>query len=113
MAFSRIFDGKATLDELERACETMQRVKMANLLSIQGRNAQLDDGTKLKVNVAQFDPKDRRSEVRDDLKLVKKTDASPAFLAQMAAEGRAPVNGDMNAIVENNAETILAFAKKT
>ena len=111
MAFSRNFDGKATLDELERALETMQRVKVANLLTIQGRNAEFDDGTQMKVNVAQFDPKDNRSEVHDDLKLVKKADATPAFMSQMAAQGRAPVGGDMNVFIENEAETILVFGK--
>ena len=113
MAFSRIFDGKATLDELERACETMQVLKMSNLLSIQGRDAELNDGTKLKVNVVQFEPQDRRRDVIDDLKLVKKADATVAFIAQMAAEGRAPIGGDMNVFLESKAETILVFGKKT
>ncbi|MBD0324828.1 MAG: hypothetical protein ICV68_00265 [Pyrinomonadaceae bacterium] len=113
MAFSRIFDGKATLEELERALENMQKLKMANLLTVQGRNAQLDDGTKMNVNVAQFDPQDRRSQVHDDIKMVKKEDASVAFRAQMAAEGRAPVGGDMNVFVENKTVTILVFGKTT
>ena len=113
MSFTRNFDGKATLEELERALETKQRVKTANLLSIQGRNAQLDDGTKLKVNVAEFDPQDAISKVHDDLKLVKKSDASVSFLAQMAAEARIQIGGDMNIFLENAAETILVFGRTT
>src|SRR5262245_3894125 len=96
MTFSRNFDGKSTLDELERALETKQRVTMANLLSLQGRNAQLDDGTPLKVNVAEFDPQPSRSMVHDDLKLIKKADADVTFLAQMTAESRTQIGGEMN-----------------
>jgi len=113
MAFTRNFDGKAKLDELERGCESVQKVRTANLLSIQGRNAELDDGTKLKVNVAQFDPQDRRRDVHDDLKMVKKDDADVAFLSQMAAESRTQIGGDMNVFIENQAVTILVFGKTT
>lgn len=113
MAFSRIFDGKATLKELERACETMEMVKMANLLSIQGRDAELPDGTKLKVNVAQFDPKNHRRDILDDLELVKKADADQAFLQRMAAEGRAAIGGDMIVFIEDQSDTILVFGKTT
>ena len=113
MAFTRIFDGKVTLDELDRSLETMQRVKIANLLSIQGRKAELDDGTKLNVNVTQFDPQDERSDVHDDLKLVKKTDATVQFLAQMAQEGRTQVGGDMNVFIADQPVTIVVFGKTT
>jgi hypothetical protein len=109
--FHRNFDGKATLSELERACETTQKLKRANLTVIEGRNAQLADGTTMNLNVAEFNPQSNPSQVHDDLKLVKKAEADKAFLDQMAAESRAQVGGDMNVFVENQAAVILVFGK--
>lgn len=113
MAFSRNFDGKATLAELEKACENVQKIKRANLTDIEGRNAEFADGTKMNVNVAKFTPQSNPSTVRDDLKFVKKTDANVAFIAQMAAEGRAQIGSEMNVFIENKANTILVFGKTT
>ncbi len=110
--FNRIFDGKASLDELDRGCESIQRLRRANLQSVEGRNAQFDNGTQVNVNVAQFQAVADLNDVHDDLKLVKKDDADVAFLAQMAAEGRSQIGGDMNIFISNVATTILIFAKK-
>jgi hypothetical protein len=109
--FERIFPGTAKLDELEVACIDVERKKTANLMTVEGRNAQLPDGTPSNVNVVQFDPKDDESEVQFDLKFVRKADATPAFLAQMAAEGRAQVGGDMSIFIEDQPDTVLIFAK--
>jgi hypothetical protein len=111
MAFTRIFDGKSTLEELQRACIAMAQVKMANVVTIQGRKAQLDDGTKLNVNVVKFEPQDSQTAVHSDIKMATESDANQVFLQQMAAEGRAPVNGNMSVFIANAAETIVAFAK--
>jgi hypothetical protein len=109
--FHRNFDGKSTLSELERACETTQKIKRANLTGIEGRNAQLADGTKMNVNVAEFDPKPNPSDVHDDLVLVKKDDADKVFLDKMASEKRTQIGADMNVFIENVAETILVYGK--
>jgi hypothetical protein len=111
--FDRIYDAKATLSELERGCETTQKMKRANLTSIEGRNAELPDKTKINVNVGHFDPKPNPSDVHDDITMVKKADATVTFRAQMAAEGRTQVGGDMNVFVESQPETILIFGKTT
>lgn len=111
--FDRKFFGIATLIQLQNACMDVAIKKTADLVEIEGRNAQLPDGSQSKINVVRFDPKDDESEVRDDLRFVKKADATVAFIAQMASEGRAQIGGDMDVFIEDKAETILVFGKTT
>jgi len=113
MAFTEIFPATGNLEALEKTIMAFQRAMIANLIDIQGRNAQIEDGSNVNVNVVQFEPQDRRSQVRKNLKFVKKDDATVAFRAQMAAEGRTQVGSEMNVLIENTAVTILIFGKMT
>ena len=110
MSFTRLFDGKATLEELERACMNIQMVRMANVTNIEGRNGELE-GERIDVNVVTFDPKDRPRQVRSNLKFVAEDDAD---FAQMATEGRTQLGGPgktMDVFVDGAATTILVFFK--
>ncbi|KAF0249168.1 MAG: hypothetical protein FD167_1430 [bacterium] len=107
----RIYDAKETLADLELACKDIQTIRIANLTNIEGRKAEFPDGTKHNVNVAVFESQEDISKVRDDLKFVKKEDATVGFIAQMAKEGRAQIGGDMFVFVEDKDTTILIFGK--
>lgn len=111
--FERSFFGKATLVQLQNACIDVEKKKTANFIEVEGRDAQLPDGTNAKINIARFDPKDDESEVRDDLTFVKKADANVNFHAKMAQQGKAQIGGEMDVFIEDKAETILVFGKTT
>ena len=113
MAFHEIFSATGNLEALERTIIAFQSAKIANLISIQGRNAQIEDGPNVKVNVAEFEPQDHRNKVRKNLKFVKIDDATIAFRSQMATEGRMQVGSEMNVFIDNTAVTILIFGKMT
>jgi hypothetical protein len=113
MAFTEIFSATGNIEALERTILAFQKARIANLISIQGRNAQIEDGSNVNVNIAEFEPQDRRSQVRKNLKFVKKDDATVAFRSQMATEGRMQVGSEMNVFIENTAVTILIFGKMT
>jgi hypothetical protein len=113
MAFSETFPANGALEALATTIMAYQRAKIANLINIQGRNAQVEDGSNVNVNIAEFEPQDRRNQVRKNLKFVRKADATVTFRSQMTAEGRTQVGGEMNVFIENTAVTILIFGKMT
>ncbi len=109
----RTFNGNKTLDTLQQDCIDIQEVKKANLTNVQGQNALMPTETKITVNICEFELKDDIGEVHDDLKFVKKADVNVAFLAQMAAESRIQIGGDMDIFVEDTAVNICIFGKIT
>lgn len=116
MSHPELFPASASLEDSQETIISFQMKLTANLISIQGRNAVLDNGTKLNVNLAEFDPKLKKSEINKSLVFVKKSDADPAFLAKMAAESRSPLGGagkEFNVFIEGSAEKILIFFKKS
>jgi hypothetical protein len=116
MPFPEIFPASATLEDLQRTLITFQKAQIANLISIQGRNAELDDGTKLDVNLAEFDPKDDRSDVNKVLVLVENDDATTAFLAQMATQSMTQLGGagkKWRVFIKGDPVNILIFFKKS
>jgi NADH dehydrogenase/NADH:ubiquinone oxidoreductase subunit G len=122
MPFPEMFPASATLEELQRTLIAFQKIKTANLINITGRNAELDDGTKLNVNLADFEPQTRRNQINKVLVLVKDDDANVAFLTRMTAESMSPLGGagkkftvfmksDETATEGKEAEILIFFKK--
>lgn len=112
MAFTRFFDGKNSLKDLERSYINIVNLRQANLVNIQGRLGNLEDKTQIKANVATFEPTDNPNNLLGDLVFLTETQATPAKIAEMAAQGRRQIGEKMTVFIEGNGAQILVFGKK-
>lgn len=109
MAYELYFPGTAGLKETEDTVEANQLAGIANMVNIQGRNAEFDDKTKANLNVVEFEPVDKRFQIRKILTFVETKDVD---FAAMAAAGMTQLGGDgkeFNVFIGDKPKEIFVF----
>ena len=108
----RFFDGQGSLQDLQISCINICNVRSANLVKIQGRLANTEDGKQIKVNIVTFMALENPNDLIGDLKFAKDSDVTVDFRRQMADERRQEIGNGMNIFASNNAVKIRIFGKK-
>lgn len=106
------FTGKASLDELNRACGNIQDTQKAKLVHLQGAIDEAAAEADKFINQAQFATVQRRKEIYDDLIFIPIEDESkiPSIIAEQLANQALLIFNEV-LIVQGKETRVLGFGK--
>lgn len=106
------FTGKATLEDLDRACENIQDTQKAKLVHMQGAIDPAAAESERYFNQAQFAVVERWSQVYDDLTFIEVDNAAriPTIISERLADNEYLIFDEI-LIVQGSKKRVLGFGK--